>query len=66
MDPFTLLMGMQIGAATMETSMEFPQTINSRIPYNPAIPFLDICPKGMKSGSQRETCTPRSLQRYSR
>lgn len=32
-------------AATMKNSMEVSQTIQHRIPYDPAVPFLGIYPK---------------------
>ena len=41
--PPTLLVGMSIGADTMENSMEFPQK-TIELPYNPAIPLLSIYP----------------------
>ena len=44
-DTFALLVGMQIGAATVEGSMELPQKLNMELPYDPAIPFLGIYPK---------------------
>ena len=52
-------MGMQIGAGSMENSMEVPQKIKNRIfnsidddpviPYDPVIPLLGIYPKKMKT-----------------
>ena len=47
---------MQIGAATMENSMEFPQKIKIELPYDPAIPLLGIYPE--KTIIQKDTCTP--------
>ena len=44
-DTFALLVGMQIGAATVEGSMELPQKLKMELPYDPAIPFLGIYPK---------------------
>ena len=40
------------------TSMEGPQKIRLGLPYNPEIPLLGIYPKKLKSGSQRDICTP--------
>ena len=40
----TLLVGMKIGAVTMENSMEVPQETKSRIIMQPAIPLLSIYP----------------------
>ena len=42
-NPPTLLVGMYIGATTMENSMEFSQKTKLELPYDPAIPLLDIC-----------------------
>ena len=59
-------MGMQIGAGSMENSMEVPQKIKNRIfnsidddpviPYDPAIPLLGIYPE--KTIIRKDTCTP--------
>ena len=40
-NPHTLLVGMQIGVATVENSMEVPQKIEYRtiVPYDPASHF---------------------------
>ena len=40
--PWALGVGMQIGAATVENSMEFPQKIKNRAAYDLAIPVLGI------------------------
>ena len=50
-------MGMQVGAATMKSSMEVPQKLKIELPYNPATPVLGIYPKELKSESQRDTST---------
>ena len=42
----------------MESSMMVPEKIESRITYDPAIPLLNIYFKELKSGSQRNVCTP--------
>ena len=44
-NPSALLLGMQIGAATMEDSMEGPQKLTMEWPYDPVIPLLGIYPK---------------------
>ena len=44
-NPLTLLVGMQIGAATLENSMEVPQILKIELPYNPAIALLGIYPR---------------------
>ena len=43
-DPPTLLVGMQIGSATMENSMEVPWKV-LELPYDPAIPLLGLYPE---------------------
>ena len=47
--PFALFVGMQIGATTVESSMEIPQKIESGSPFNPAISLLGIYPKELKT-----------------
>ena len=44
-----LLVGMQIGADTVENSMGIPQKLVTELLYDPAIPLLSIYPKEMKS-----------------
>ena len=41
-NPPTLLVGRQLGADTMENSMEIPQKIKNRTTVYPTIPFLGI------------------------
>ena len=53
-----LLVGMQIGAATMENSMEITQKIKNRTALWTVIPLLDIYLKEVKSVSQRDICIP--------
>ena len=50
-NPSALLVGMQIGAATAESSKEIPQknyngiALKKELPYDPVIPLLGIYPK---------------------
>ena len=44
-NPSELLVGMQIGAATVENSMEFSQKTKMKLPLEPVIPLLGIYPK---------------------
>ena len=44
----TLLIGKQIGAATVKNSMEFPQKIKNGTAYDPVTPFLGIYLKKLK------------------
>ena len=57
-NPSALLLGMQIGAATMEDSMEGPQKLTMEWPYDPVIPLLGIYDKKPKTLIQKNTCTP--------
>ena len=41
-NPPTLLVEMQICAATMENNMEIPQKLKIDLPYDPAIPLLGV------------------------
>ena len=42
---FALLMGMQTGAATVESSMEICHKLKMDLPFDPAIPLLGIYTK---------------------
>ena len=55
-NPCVLLVGMQNGEAAMENSVL--KTLKIELPYDPAMPLLDIYPKEWKSGSQRDVSTP--------
>ena len=57
-NPLALLVGMQIGAATLENSVEFPQKLKIDIPYDPAIALLGIYPRDTGVLMHRGTCTP--------
>jgi hypothetical protein len=41
----------------MESSVEFLEKLKIQLPYDPVIPFLDICPLECKKGYDRTTCT---------
>ena len=47
-------MGMQIGIATIENSMGFLKKLRIELPYDPAIPFLGIYPKNIKTLIQKD------------
>ena len=49
---------MQIDAATLENSVEVPQKIKNRLPYDPAIALLAIYPRDTGVLMQRGTRTP--------
>lgn len=55
------LVGMQIGAATLENRMEIPQKIKNRLHRDPAMPLLKIYLQKLKSGFQRNNCTLMSI-----
>ena len=57
-NPFALLVGMQIGTAMVENSMEFPQKLKMELPFDPEIPLLRIYPKKPKTLIQKNICTP--------
>jgi hypothetical protein len=42
----------------MENSRAAPQKMKIKLPYNPAIPLLEIYPKKYKSGYNKGTYTP--------
>ena len=44
-NPFVLLVGMQTGATTVESSMEVPQKVKEELPYDLAIAVLGIYPE---------------------
>ena len=57
-NPHSLLVGMQISEATVETSKGFPQKLKIKLPYNSVIPFLGIYPKKAETLIQKNIGTP--------
>ena len=57
-DPLTLLVGMQSGAATLESSVEVPNKLKIELPYDPEIVLLSIYTKTTNIVIRRGTCTP--------
>ena len=53
----TLLVGLQSGAATLESSMEIPQKTWNGVPFGPAIPLLGLYPKDLKSAYYSDAAT---------
>ena len=49
---------MENGIPALQNRRIFLKEIKIDLPYNPAIPYLDIYPKYMKLGSQRDISTP--------
>ena len=54
----TLLVGMQTGAATVEIVQDFLKKLKMELPFDPAIPHLEIYPKNHKTPIQKNLCTP--------
>ena len=44
-NPSALLVGMQTGAATIESNVEISQKLKMDLPFDPVIPFLGTYPK---------------------
>ena len=57
-NPLALLVGMQIGAATLENSVEFLRKLKIDLPYDPAIALLGIYPRDTGVLMHRGTHTP--------
>jgi hypothetical protein len=57
-NPCTLLVGMQVSATILEKNMEASSELNIDLPYDSAIPPLEIYPKECDTGYSRSTCTP--------
>ena len=53
----TLLVGMQTGVTTVESSMEFPPKIKKEWLSVLAIPLLGICYKNLKTLIRKNICT---------
>ena len=54
--PLTLLVGMQVGAATLENSVRFLKKLKIELPYDPTIALLGIYPKDTDVVIRRGTC----------
>ena len=57
-NPSALLVGMQNGEATVESSVEFSQKLKMELPFDPAIPLLGLYPKNSETPIQSNLCTP--------
>ena len=56
-NPVTLLVGIQIGATTIENRMEISsKKLKLELIFDPAIPLLGIYPE--KIMTRKDTCTP--------
>ena len=56
--PSTLLVGMQTGETTVENNMEFPQKTKNELPFDPAIPLLELYPKNLETPIHKNLCIP--------
>ena len=56
-NPPTLLVGMEIGATTVENGIEFLKKQKIELPYDPEIPLLGILSR-KKILFRKYTCTP--------
>ena len=52
-----LLVGMQMGAATVENSTEFPQKLKMDLPFDPVISLLGLYLKNPETPIQKNVCT---------
>jgi hypothetical protein len=50
LNPYTMLLGMQISTITMENNMEVPRKLKIELPYDQVILLLGVYPKEHKSG----------------
>jgi hypothetical protein len=57
-NPCTLVVGMQASETTLEKNSELLKNLNIDLPYDPAIPLLEIYPKECDTGYSKSTCTP--------
>ena len=57
-NPFALLVKMQTGAATAESSMEIPQKIKNGFAFQPRDPTSGNMSRGTKTLSQKDISTP--------
>ena len=55
---FPLLVGMQTGAATLESSVKILQKLKMGLPFDPAIPLVEIYLKEPKTPIEKNLCTP--------
>ena len=62
-NPFALLVGMQIGGATVENSIEILQKIKMELLFDPALSLLEIYPKDPKILIQKNIGTSMFIAR---
>ena len=52
------MLGMQTGAATVETVWNFLRKLKMGLPFDLAIPLLGLCPKNPETPIHKNLCTP--------
>ena len=57
-EPSTLLVGIQVGAASLENSVEILKKLKIELPYDPAIALRGIYPKDTDVVKRRAIYTP--------
>ena len=57
-NPLALVVGMQTGAATVESSMKIPQKLKIDLPFYPTNPLLEMYLKEPKALIQKNISTP--------
>lgn len=57
-NPRALLLGMQIEAATVESSVNYLRKLKMELPYDPVIPLLEIYQKEHETLIRKNLCTP--------
>ena len=57
-NPSALLVGMQTGAATVETVWNFLRKLKMELPFDPAIPLLGLYAKHPETPIQKNLCSP--------
>ena len=60
-NPSALLMGMQTGAATMETVWSFLKILKMELPHDPVIPLLRKQAKNPKTPIPKNICAPKFI-----
>ena len=57
-NPLALLVGMKIGAVTVESNMKIPKEIKSGSAFGPSNPTSRCISKGTQNTNLKNTCTP--------
>ena len=57
-NPSALLVGMQTCASIMENSMDFIRKLKMELPFDTAIPLMELYPNYPETPIQKNLCTP--------